>query len=264
MPVKKIRGIQMAYDDEGAGPVLVFIHGHPFNRTMWKEQVAHFKKEYRLIIPDLRGYGETSVSSTRVMLDEMVLDILYLLDELAIEKAVFCGLSMGGQIVLDAYRLFPGKVRAMIIVCSDARGETPESYHKRLILAETISRDGMKKYTDENIQHYLSGESMKDVSVYRHLYGMMTGTSAEGAAAANRGRAERRDHIPVLASVAVPVMVIAGSEDYFTPLPVAEMMSNRIPGARLECIGGSGHLPNMEAPEEFNKLLTSFMNQINS
>jgi pimeloyl-ACP methyl ester carboxylesterase len=262
MPVLRIRGINLVYDDLGAGEPLVFIHGHPFNRSMWDQQLDHFKAGYRLILPDLRGYGDSDISFPKVMLDEMVLDIIHLLDELGINKAIFCGLSMGGQIVLDLYRLFPARVKAIVIVDSDARGETPESYSRRLLLAETILREGMTQYTDAHIHEYIAPASMHDQPVYTHLYAMMTGTSREGAAAAHRGRAERRDHLPILPSINVPALIVVGSEDFFTPLPVAKIMSDLIPGAELVPIEGAGHLPNMEKPEAFNHALRSFLIRI--
>jgi 3-oxoadipate enol-lactonase len=137
MPTTPIRGITLAYDDlrpstTAATPTLVFIHGHPFNRTMWAEQIAHFENDYRLILPDLRGYGESGITTPSVLLDEMALDIIHLLDELNIGKAAFIGLSMGGQIVFDLYRLIPHRFTALVIVDSDARGETPESAASKL------------------------------------------------------------------------------------------------------------------------------------
>src|SRR3989337_1878220 len=156
MAIKKIRGIQIAYDELGnSRSAFVFVHGQPFNRSMWNYQSGHFSNDYRLIIPDLRGYGESGISPGTVQLDEMALDIAYLLDEFSIGEAIFCGLSMGGQIILDFYRLFPQRVKALIIADSDARGESKESYSKRLPLAETLSKGGMKKYTDENIFQYI-------------------------------------------------------------------------------------------------------------
>lgn len=262
MPVRKIRGINLAYDDLGCGETIVFIHGHPFNRSMWDYQVSHFKNDYRLILPDLRGYGQTDISYPKVMLDEMALDIAYLLEELNIEQAVFCGLSMGGQILLDFYRLFPEKVKAIIIADSDARAETPESYDKRLSLAESIIKDGMKKHTNETIHQYIAGTSKQNQAMYNHLYEMMTATRPEGAAAAHRGRADRRDHTSILPTIKIPALIIVGSEDYFTPLPVAQIMSDLIPHATLICIHHSGHLPNMEAPEQFNKAIEAFLNKI--
>jgi len=261
MPVANIRGIKLTYDDLGKENtnVIVFVHGHPFNRSMWKYQSGYFSTTHRLIIPDLRGYGESECAGPKTLLDEMALDISHLLDELHIDQAVFCGLSMGGQIVLDFYRLFPGKVKAMIIADSDARAETPESYSRRLQLAETILRDGMKQHTDLTLHQYIAGTSRTQAAMVAHLYEMMSTTRAEGAAAAHRGRAERRDHLPILPSIRIPTLIIVGEDDYFTPLPVASLMKGAIPNADLVCIPACGHLPNMEAPELFNQALHSFL-----
>ena len=259
MSVKHIRGIDLVYDDIGQGQPIVFIHGHPFNRSMWTGQLSYFQQKYRLVLPDLRGYGESGLSSPRSMLDEMALDIVCLLDELNIDKAIFCGLSMGGQIVLDLYRLFPQKCKALIIADSDARGETPESRRQRLAKADEIMQNGMTRHTDDTIHQYISASSMKNPKVYAHLYEMMSKTRPEGAAAAHRGRADRRDHTQMLPHITVPSLIIVGSEDYFTPLPTARIMSDAIPGARLVVVDGTGHLPNMEDPIAFNRALDQFL-----
>src|SRR5258708_16381005 len=114
MPVTKIRGIQLAYDDLGKENrnVIVFVHGHPFNRSMWKYQVAHFSTDYRLVLPDLRGYGETEAATPKTLLDEMALDLSHLLDELNIYQALFCRLSIARHIVLDYYPRFPHTINA--------------------------------------------------------------------------------------------------------------------------------------------------------
>lgn len=259
MPTATIRGIQLVYDDLGEGQPLVFIHGHPFNRSMWDAQIDPFRGRYRLILPDLRGYGETGVTTPRVMLDEMALDIIHLLDMLNIGKAIFCGLSMGGQILLDLYRVAPHRVQALVIVDSDARGETPVSKEKRLAKADDILRKGMRRHTDETIHQYIAAASMHNPKVYMPLHRMMSDTRPEGAAAAHRGRADRRDHTAILGSILVPTLIVVGAEDYFTPPPVARIMSDGIPGARLAIVDGAGHLPNMEKPELFNRLLDDFL-----
>lgn len=252
-----IRGARLAYEDMGSGEPILFIHGHPFDRTMWRYQEV-FAREYRLILPDLRGYGASGGETTRTMLDEMALDLAYLLDALGIEKVILCGLSMGGQIALDFYRLFPSRVRALVIADSDASGETPESYQRRMDLAALIERIGMRQYTDEHIHEYIAPASLENEPVYTHLYGMMTSTRVAAAVAAHRGRAERRDHLEALASITVPTLLVVGSEDHFTPVTVMERMRSRIPDVRLVCIPGAGHLPNMETPEAFNKTLDTF------
>lgn len=278
MPIKEIRGITLGYDDLGpsivatpaaaissaatpadVAPTLVFIHGHPFNRTMWAQQIAHFQQDYRLILPDLRGYGESGVTIPRVLLDEMALDIIHLLDELNVEKAVFIGLSMGGQIVLDLWRLVLHRFAALVIVDSDARAETPESAAHRIGTAEEILRVGMVQHTKETIHKYIAKSSMDNPKVYDPLYRMMSETNPAGAAAAHKGRALRRDHKAILKNINVPALVVVGTEDFFTPVPVAKLMSDNIPGAQLVVIEGAGHLPNMESPEEFNRQLEGFL-----
>jgi len=261
MPTIPIRGITLAYDDLGPtnAPALVLIHGHPFNRSMWAEQVAYFSNNYRLILPDLRGYGESDASTPLVLLDEMALDILHLLDELNIDKATFIGLSMGGQIVLDLWRISPHRFSALVIVDSDARAETPGSAARRLATAEEIQTIGMTQHTDETIHKYIAKASMANPKVYEPLYKMMSTTSPEGAAAAHKGRALRRDHTSILPRINFPSLIVVGTEDFFTPVPIARLMSDNIPGAELAIIDGAGHLPNMEAPEEFNRQLEGFL-----
>lgn len=254
-----LRGARLAYEDVGSGEPIVFVHGHPFNRSMWTNQVSFFTPRHRLILPDLRGYGESGGEGHKTMLDEMALDIAHLLDALGIHKAIFCGLSMGGQIVLEFYRLFPDRVSALVIADSDARGETPESYQRRMDLIALIEQVGMKRYTDEHIHEYIAPASLCNPVVRDHLYDMMTSTRVEAAVAAHRGRAERRDHVGALASITVPTLLVVGSEDHFTPQSVMEIMRSEIPNARLVSIPGAGHLPNMETPEAFNDALDAFL-----
>ncbi len=264
MAIKRIRGINLVYDDLGSGEPIVFIHGNPFNRSMWKYQTAHFIKDYRLVLPDLRGYGDTDLGSSKVMMDEMALDIVHLLDELKIEKAIFCGVSMGGHILLDFYRLFPERVKAVIIADSDARAETPESYQKRIVFAAYMNKVGMKKYTDENIDFMIAASSKDNPEMYQHLYDMMSSNRLEGVLAAYKGRGERRDHLAVLPDMKIPALIIVGSEDYYTPLPAAKLMSDLIPDATLVEIPGTGHLPNMEAPDLFNHAVEKFLQLLDS
>jgi pimeloyl-ACP methyl ester carboxylesterase len=255
-----IRGINLVYDDLGAGDAIVFIHGQPFNRSMWKDQVDEFSATHRLIIPDLRGYGDSGITERIVLLDEIALDVLHLLEELDIRSAVFVGLSMGGQIVFDLYRLRPGLFAGIVLADTDARAETGEGYLNRINLSKKIAAEGMSQFTAERIHHFMCENTFQtQPATVAHLTEMMTTTSAAGAAAVQRGRAERRDHTPILGDIHCPTLVIVGEEDAFTPVATAEYMHTRIPGSVLKVIEKSGHLPNMEQPEKFNAVLREFL-----
>lgn len=261
----KLRGIHLCYDDLGEGEVLVFIHGQPFNRTMWKYQ-STFQKDFRLIIPDLRGYGE-SVDEPGVggmiLLDELALDIIHLLESLGISRAVFVGLSMGGQVALEIFRLKPGLFRGLVLADTDARAENEESYVSRIRLSEKIREGGMERFTDERIHLFLCPHTLEDRPVVvSHLRTMMVTTPAAGSAAVQRGRAERRDHSEALAAIDCPTLLVVGAEDGFTPVGVAEYMHQRIRDSRLVVIPDAGHIPNMEQPDLFNEALTAYLTSI--
>ncbi|SDP59998.1 Pimeloyl-ACP methyl ester carboxylesterase [Mucilaginibacter sp. OK268] len=259
----RIRGIGLVYEDEGTGDVVVFIHGQPFNRSMWNYQSQVFNKTKRLIIPDLRGYGESVTTEPIVLLDELALDIIYLLNELDIHKAVFVGLSMGGQIALEIYRLAPHLVKGLILADTDARAEDAASYLNRKALAKRLLTEGMEKYTTENIGHYLCENTFHTKQeVVDHLSEMMTSTDAAGAAAVQLGRAERRDHSAILSNIDFPTLLIVGDQDVFTPVTTAEYMQVRINRAELAIIKNAGHMPNMEQPEQFNQLLKDYLDTV--
>ena len=259
----RIRGIDLVYEDQGIGDVVVFIHGQPFNRSMWNHQSHVFSKTNRLIIPDLRGYGDSVTTESIVLLDELALDIIYLLNELSIGKAVFVGLSMGGKIALEIYRLAPHLVKGLVLADTDARAEDATSYLNRKALAKKLLTGGMESYTSENIVHYLCKNTFETKQeVVDHLTKMMTGTDAAGAAAVQLGRAERRDHSGILSNIDFPTLLIVGDQDVFTPVTTAEYMQVRINGSELAIIKNAGHMSNMEQPEQFNQLLKNYLDKI--
>ena len=122
MSVARVREIEMAYDVAGSGPSVVLLHGYPFNRSMWREQTEALSANYRVITPDLRGHGETSVTPEPATMEEMARDVIALLDELGIERVTLGGLSMGGYVALALYRRFPLRVRALILADTRPQG----------------------------------------------------------------------------------------------------------------------------------------------
>ncbi|MDN5287616.1 MAG: Pimeloyl-ACP methyl ester carboxylesterase [Mucilaginibacter sp.] len=259
----KIRGINLVYDDLGAGDVIVFIHGQPFNRSMWNYQSPVFSQTHRLIIPDLRGYGESTTTDPIVLLDELALDIIYLLDELAINKAIFVGLAMGGQVALELYRLVPHLVKGLVLADTDARAEDETSYKNRVTLSKNLLAYGMEKYNTENIHNYLCKNTFETKpAVVEHLTDMMIHTNPAGSAAVQLGRAERRDHTAMLSTINFPTLIVVGDQDVFTPVETALYMQTRINGAKLVIVKNAGHMPNMEQPEEFNQLLKDYLGEV--
>ncbi|MEI5132642.1 alpha/beta hydrolase [Streptomyces libani] len=258
------REITVGYEDEGSGEPLVLVHGHPFDRSMWRPQTEHFSRAgWRVIAPDLRGYGESTVVPGTTPLETFARDLLALLDGLGIERFVLGGLSMGGQIVMECYRLFPERIRGLVFADTFAAAETEEGRTARRDMAARLLREGMSGYAQEVLGKMVSPHTLTHrPEVAAHVLAMMTAAPPEGAAAALRGRAERPDYTHLLSQTAVPALVVVGTEDAYTPVSDARDIHARVPDATLSVIEQAGHLPNLERPDEFNAALAEFLHSL--
>jgi pimeloyl-ACP methyl ester carboxylesterase len=254
----------LVYEDKGAQssmlPPLVLIHGHPFDHTMWAPQVAAFSPTRRVIAPDLRGYGASPVVPGVTPLSVFAEDIARLLDDLGVREFALAGLSMGGQIVMECYRRFPERIRALILADTFPAAETVAGKKSRNDMADRLLREGMGPYADEVLHKMVAPYAAPDVAA--HVHRMMTSTPPEGAAAALRGRAERPDYRELLARVGVPALVVVGEDDEYTPVADARAMHDAIPDSALHVIRGAAHMPNLERPEEFNRVLAGFLSRV--
>ncbi|WP_246103056.1 alpha/beta fold hydrolase [Streptomyces piniterrae] len=265
---KDVNGITIGYEDRGAGAPLVLVHGHPFDRTMWTPQIETFGAAagpdagWRVIAPDLRGYGTTTVVPGITYLETFAHDLAALLDALglAAERIVLGGLSMGGQIVMEFARLFPQRLRGLVLADTFARGETPEGRAIRNAIADRLLGEGMAGYTDEVLDKMVARYNIeRQPEVAAHVRRMMLGAPPAGAAAALRGRAERLDYTELLGRITVPTLVVVGEDDEYTPVSDAEFLHWHIPDATLTVIDDAAHMPNLEQPGQFNEALAKFL-----
>ncbi|MCW6006282.1 alpha/beta hydrolase [Micromonospora sp. CPCC 205371] len=256
--------ITIGYDDKGSGPPLVLIHGHPFDRSMWTPQVEAFTAHgWRVIAPDLRGYGQSTVVPGTTRLGDFARDIAALLDRLGVDGFVLGGLSMGGQIAMECYRLFGERIHGLVLADTFAAAETDEGKAWRNALADRLLHEGMAPYASEVLPKMMAPHNVAaQPAVAAHVLRMMRAAPATGAAAALRGRAERPDYVPLLPTIAVPTLVVVGSDDEYTPVADAEILQGGIPDATMVVIEGAGHLPNLERPAEFNKAVTHFLTHL--
>lgn len=259
MSTLRARGIEIGYDDIGEGAPVVLLHGFPFNRSMWREQAEALRETHRIVTPDLLGHGETSVTATATM-EEMAQMVAALLDELQLERVVLGGLSMGGYVTFAFYRLFPQRVRALILADTRPQADTEEGRRTREELAQRALHEGMEAIAGMMLPKVLAPTTMKEnQAAVARVREMITQMRPEGTAAASRGMAVRRDQSELLAQINVPTLIIVGSEDKLTPPADAERMQRAISGARLAVMAGAGHVSNIERPADFNRALINFL-----
>ena len=260
--VSNVNGVDLSYSDAGDGQrTVLLIHGHPFNRTMWRSQLEFLQASYRVVVPDLRGYGASSLPDCReTRLEMFAADNLALMDSLGIRKFVLGGLSMGGQIVLEMLRQAPDRIEALLLADTFAGLDSAERKQLRFTMADRLEREGMAAYAGEELTKMIAPANAEELPhVAEHVMKMMTTTPPAGAAAALRGRAQRMDYTPLLRKIRVPTLVVVGREDVYTPVAWAEQLNRDIPESKLVIIEKAGHMPNLERPDVFNEALGSWL-----
>ncbi len=262
MAKTRVNDIEIAYEDVGCGPAIVLIHGYPFNRSLWADQVTALADRYRVLTLDLRGHGETEASAGTSTMKLMAQDISALMDELRIDRAVVGGLSMGGYVALAFYQLFPRRVEKLLLADTRAQADTKEAKVTRAEQVEQILAEGMAGIVNAMLPKLLSPETVsKRPDIVKRLREMMMHTNPEGAAAALRGMAEREDQTERLSQVNVPTLIVVGKEDPITPVADSEKMHDGIAGSQLVVIENASHVSNIEQPEQFNRALQEFLSR---
>ena len=260
MSSTRINDIQLAYTDTGIGRPVVLIHGYPFNRSLWTEQIPALSNSYRVIIPDLRGFGETDASEGAATMNRMAQDVAELMDQLEIPRAVIGGLSMGGYVALAFYKQFPSRVRGLILADTRAEADTEEGKQIRAQQAEKALAEGMAGIADAMLPKLLTPDTVsKHPEIVLFVRDMMLKMKPEGAAAALRGMAEREDQTPLLSQISVPTLLLVGAEDAITPVADSEKMHRAIAGSRLVVLENAGHVSNIERTQQFNDALLEFL-----
>ena len=256
----KTNGMETVFDDEGSGPPVVLLHGFPFNRTMWRDQVEALRGGHRMIAPDLRGLGETVATGAIATMEQMAHDVAALLDALQLQRAVVCGLSMGGYVALEFFHFYPDHVTALVLAGTRAPADNAEEKQNRERQATRLLAEGMKGIADETLPKLLARETLAgNAEVVSRVRQMIESADPRGAAAAQHGMAARRDYSAGLARINVPTLIVVGREDTIRPLSDAEFMHKNIPNSRLEVIENAAHVSNMERPEVFNAALSQFL-----
>lgn len=260
----EVNGLKISYLDEGEAdaPVIIFVHGFPFNKWMWTKQIMEFKKNHRVIAYDVRGFGDSEMGNVHFSVQLFSFDLIGLMDALRIEKAILCGLSMGGYIAFSAMANFPQRFSRLVLCDTKCAADDAAAKEKRMKTIESIQENGKGKYAEENLEKVFAPDSfVTNAGTVGKIRETIVGTPDEVLFKTLRALAERSDHCGLLPSLNVPVMLAVGAEDALTPPSVMQQMHEKIPGSVMHIIENAGHLSPLEQPGKFNALLKSFLNE---
>jgi 3-oxoadipate enol-lactonase len=259
----QLNGITLAYSDQGTGLPIVFLHAFPLNRTMWAPQEQALSSQFRIITIDLRGHGESDAPLWHYTLEQLADDVNALLDQLAIQQALFVGLSMGGYILFAFYRKYAARVKGLVLADTRAQPDTAEGKDGRFQMAKTAYKKGPFAIVDTMLSKLFSPTTIKTrPALVQHVRTMIEDSQISGIAGDLMAMAERPDSIPLLKQITCPTQIIVGELDQATPPSDAKLMADQIPNARLAIIPNAAHLVNMEQPETFNQIIADFAQEL--
>jgi pimeloyl-ACP methyl ester carboxylesterase len=246
---------------QGKGTPLLFVHGFPLNHGMWHLQTDIFSKKNRVIVPDLRGFGESTVTPGTVTMEEFADDLHGVLHGVWVDKpVVFCGLSMGGYVAWQFFRKYRPQLRALILCDTRSAADTPEAAAGRHKLAETVLASGSEAACDAMLPKLMSPKTVdRWPDLVANVRSMMVRNKPTGIAAALRGMAERPDCTDLLLQIDVPTLLICGQDDQITPPAEMQKMAEAIPRAQFVQIPNAGHLAPLENPDAVNGAINRFL-----
>jgi pimeloyl-ACP methyl ester carboxylesterase len=248
----------LAHEESGEGEAVVLIHGHPFDRSLWLPQLRPLASAgFRVVAPDLRGYGESPATPGKVSMRELAGDVVALLDRLDIERAAVVGLSMGGLVAMELALGWTQRVWAIGLVATTAEPVSPGESQQRLELAAAVEAQGMAPLV--RYMHTGVYGPKCPPEVVNRIDRMMADGNPIGAAAALRGRAERPDYRAGLSALAVPSFVCTGDADPWSNSQVTDELTACLRSPEILLLEEVGHLPNLEATDRFNDSLAAFL-----
>jgi 3-oxoadipate enol-lactonase len=260
----KLKDVTISYDDFGKGETpIIFIHGFPFNKSMWSGQMELLKNTHRVIAYDTRGYGKSTSGSEKQSMSVFADDLLHFMDALDIQKAIICGFSMGGYTLLKAISRGMERFEALILCDTQSIADSIEVIEKRNETIEQVKSGRLSEFSDGFLEFVFCPLSMKSMPhAVDKAREMILGTSQLSISDGLTAISERVETSSNLSQINVPVLILCGQEDLVTPVTQSEFLHNQIKKSELHIIDRAGHMSNLEQPEEFNKHLVEFLDKI--
>ncbi|WP_425613756.1 alpha/beta fold hydrolase [Anatilimnocola sp. NA78] len=256
--------LQLHVVQQGTGRPLLLVHGFPLDHSMWQGQISALASDYRVIAPDLRGFGQSSVTSGTATMQQYADDLAGLLDALKItEPVVFCGLSMGGYVAWQFFARHRQKLAALIVCDSRAVADNEKAAAGRVETAAKVEKEGAKVVADAMLPKLFPASAVEAKAEFvTKTQEVMLSAPPAGVAAALRGMAERPDFTSQLPKIDVPTLILCGEEDAIAPAAEMKSIAGAIPGGKFVGIAGAGHMAPLEKPVEVNKALREFLGQL--
>lgn len=262
MKTVNIGSIEMNLVDRGSGTPLLLVHGFPLDHTMWNAQIEALSADYRVIAPDLRGFGRSgSAGDEMTAMEQFADDLAALLDALHVAQPVtFCGLSMGGYIAWEFFRRHRQRLAALILCDTRAEADGREAARGRRLMASRVMTEGVLAVPEAMLPKLLAPQTFAEKpGLAESLRQTILATSPASIAAAQRGMAARADSTALLGQIDLPALVIVGEHDAISTAREMRKISDAIVGAPFVEVPDAGHMSPLENPQVVSAAIAQFL-----
>lgn len=252
------------YEVAGDGAPVVLLHPFPANHELWLPAARALISRYRVILPDLRGHGESGVGEGPATMEKHACDVARVMDDANIGRAPLVGNSIGGYAIFEFWRRYRGRVSALVLCNTKAQADAAEGKAARLQSAADVMERGTESFF-EGMAPKLMGKTTYSTrpDLVEGALHMMRKMSREDVALVQRGMAERPDSVETLKTIDVPTLTLTGDEDIVTGVAEAELMRRNIPGSEMKVISKAGHYSPWEQPEQVGRAIRQFLDSVN-
>lgn len=241
----EMRPVDLFYEEHGQGIPLIFLHGFPFDHTIWEPLVPFLECEARMILPDLRGFGRSPVTEGVYSMRLLAEDVYQLMNRLGIEKMILVGHSMGGYASLAFAHAYPQHLSGLVLVSTQAAADSPERRQARYKTAESVSHKGARVVASHMVNNLTPKTELLPA-----IQDLILRAHPSGIIGSLKGMAERNDLTEILADIHIPTVVLAGTNDQLLPMEKMRTLAQMLPKGWLVEIAGSGHMLMMEEPQQ--------------
>jgi 3-oxoadipate enol-lactonase len=251
---------EIVYWSLGDGPPVVLLHPFPVHHEFWLPVAASLATRYRVVLPDLRGHGDSGVGEGPATMEKHAADIARVMDDAEVGRAPLVGVSIGGYALFEFWRKHRGRVAALGLCNTKAPADGPEARAGRLQAANDVLDRGTEPFFESMIPRVMAKNTREmRPDLVEGALRMMRKMSPEDVAQVQRGMASRPDSIETLKTINVPTLLVTGDEDVMTGVNEAELMRQHISGSQLRVIPKAGHYSLWEQPEGAAQLLRQFL-----
>jgi len=262
IPSQRIKSndAEIVYWSLGEGTPVVLLHPFPAHHEFWLPVAEALATRYRVILPDLRGHGESSVGEGPATMEKHAADIAHVMDDASVGRAPLVGVSIGGYVLFEFWRKYRGRAAALGLCNTKAPADGPDARAGRLQAANDVLERGTEVFFESMIPK-LMGKTTREMrpDLVDGALRMMRQMSPEDVAQVQRGMAARPDTIETLKTINVPTLLVTGDEDIMTGVNEAELMRSHIANSQLRVIPKAGHYSPWEQPQDAAKILRQFL-----